>query len=116
MKMKIGWIIAVVLSLAALFFLPSLLMGRFWQNGYRGMMGPGMMGGFGYFNPLVFFGMALMWLILVGVLVLLVIGAVWLFNTLNRSRNAPRIERKCSNCSKAADTDWTTCPYCGNTL
>jgi hypothetical protein len=120
MKSKTGWILAIVLGLIVLFFLPSLWMGRFWSGGYGGMMrGPGMMGGFGYMNPLGFFGMALMWLIPVGVLVLLVVGAVALVNGLNKPRNAAPTttpDRKCTDCGKAAQSDWTTCPYCGKAL
>jgi hypothetical protein len=120
MKSKTCWILAVVLGLVILFFLPSLLISRFWTGSYGGMMGgPGMMGDYGFVNPFGFLGMGLMglmWLIPVGALVLLVIGAVWFFNGLNRPRNDPHVDRKCSNCNKAVDTDWTTCPYCGNTL
>ena len=117
MKTRIGWILAIVLGLVALFFLPSLLTGRFWQDGYGGMMGgPGMMGSWGYMNPLGFLGMALMWLIPVGVLVLLVIGVVSLFKSANRPGNIPSSERKCADCGKAAQMDWVTCPYCGKPL
>jgi uncharacterized membrane protein len=118
MKSKTGWILAIVLGLVILFLLPSLLMGRFWLGGFNGMMGPGMMGGFGYQNPLGFFGMTLMWLIPLGVLVLLVIGAVALVNGLIRPGNLTPVvsERKCSNCGKPVQTDWATCPYCGKSL
>lgn len=111
MKSKTGWILAIVLGLVLLFLLPSLMMGRFWGNGYNGMMG-----GWGFMNPFGFLGMALMWLLPIGVLVLFVYGAVSLFNGLNRSGNAPLVERKCTNCGKAAQDDWSTCPYCGKTL
>ena len=118
MKSKTGWILAIALGLVILFLLPSLLMGRFWTGGYGGMMGPGMMSGFGFMNPFGFFGMALMWLIPIGILVLLVIGAVYLVNSLTRSGNVapPASDRKCANCGKAAQPDWATCPYCGNAL
>ena len=118
MKSKIGWILAIALGLLFLFLLPSLVMGRSWMGGYGGIMGPGMMGGFGYMNPLGFFGMALMWLVPIGLLVLLVIGAVALINGLKKSGNAAHSasEHKCSNCGKATQSDWTTCPYCGISL
>lgn len=118
MKSKIGWILAIALGLIVLFLLPSLMMGRFWASGYNGMMGPGMMGGFGFMNPLGFFGMALMWVIPVGVLVLLVAGAIALVNGLKNPGNSSHLvtDRKCSNCGKAAQSDWATCPYCGTTL
>jgi hypothetical protein len=119
MKSKTGWILAIVLGLIILFLLPSLWMGRFWMGGYGGMMqGPGMMGGYGHMNPLGFFGMALMWLIPAGILILLVVAAVVLVNRLNRPGNAAPTtpDRKCADCGKAVQSDWTTCPYCGKSL
>jgi len=119
MKSKTGWILAITLGLVLLLVLPGLfMMGRFWAGGYGGMMGPGMMGRFGYMNPLGFFGMALMWLIPIGVLVLLVIGAVALVNGLTKPGDpaTPVSDRKCSNCGKPAQSDWTICPYCGKSL
>ena len=118
MKSKTGWILAIILGLVILFLLPSLLTGRFWAGGYGSMMGPGMMGGFGYMNPLGFFGMALMWLIPAGFLVLVVVGAVALINGLTRPGNPtpPAADRKCANCGKLSQSDWTTCPYCGKSL
>jgi len=116
MKAKTGWILAIGLGLVILFFLPSLLTGRFWTGSYVGMMGPGMMGGWGFMTPFGFLGPVLMWLLPVGVLALLVYGAVSLFNGLNRPGNGPYAERNCANCGKVAQTDWTTCPYCGKAL
>ena len=120
MKSKTGWILAIGLGLIVLFFLPSLLMGRFWQGGYGGMMGPGMMGGFGYFNPFGFFGMALMWLVPLAIVVLVVLGAMSLFKGLNNANHqntdAGVPAHACQNCGKNAQADWTTCPYCGKAL
>ena len=118
MKSKTGWILAIALGLVILFLLPSLLMGRFWMGDYGRFMGPGMMGGFGYLNPLGFFGMGLMWVIPIGILVLLVIGVVALVNRLkNPGSSAPLVsDRKCSNCGKEAQPDWAACPYCGTSL
>ena len=118
MKAKTGWFLAILFGLMILFFLPSLMMGRFWGNGYGGMMGGygGMMSGWGFMNPFGFLGMALMWLLPLGVLLLLVYGAVALFNGLNKPGNAPHAERNCANCGKATHADWTTCPYCGKSL
>jgi hypothetical protein len=121
-KSTIGWILATVFALILLFLLPSVwMMGRSWAGGYGGMMGgPGMMGGFGYMHPFGWSGMLLGWLIPVGVIVLLVIGAVALVNNLNRSRNPTQPQvvplRTCSNCGKPAQADWNTCPYCGQKL
>jgi len=119
MKSKTGWILAIALGLILLLIVPGLfLMGRFWAGGYGGMMGPGMMGGFGYMNPLGYFGMLMMWLIPAGILVLLVVGTVALINSLTRPENPapPVYDRKCSNCGKSAQADWTNCPYCGKLL
>jgi hypothetical protein len=118
MKYKTGWFVVIALGLVILLFLPSLLIGRSSMGGYGGMMGPGMMDSFRYLNPLGFFGMALMWLIPAGLLVLLVIGAVALVNGLTRSGSPASSvpDRKCSNCGKSTQVDWATCPYCGKSL
>jgi len=123
MKSTIGWILAIVFGLILLLLLPGLwMMGRFWMGGYGGMMGgPGMMGGgYNFMHPFGWSGMLLGWLIPVGVIVLLVVGAVSLVNRLNKSGNpttpAAAPGRTCPNCGKPAQVDWNTCPYCGQTL
>ncbi|HBG74744.1 MAG: hypothetical protein A2X25_11965 [Chloroflexi bacterium GWB2_49_20] len=119
MKSKTGWIVVIVLGLILLLVLPGIFMtGRSWIGGYGGMMGPGMMGGFGYMNPFGFLGMALMWLIPIGLLVLSVFGAVALINGLTNPGNSstPLPTRTCSNCGKQAQSGWMTCPYCGKPL
>lgn len=89
--------------------------GRGMMGGYRGMMG-----GYGFMNPFGFFGMVLMWLIPLAILVLIVLGIAGLFkgwNIANRSNpGGGTPARMCQNCSKAAQPDWTTCPYCGSAL
>ncbi len=115
MKTRTGWILAIVLGLVLLFFLPFLLMG-----GYGGMMGPGMMGYYGYMNPLGSLIMAVMWLIPIGAVVLIVFAAVGLYNNWNKNNtpgagiSAPG--RTCPGCGKPAQEDWKTCPYCGHSL
>lgn len=115
MKSRTGWILVIVLGLALLFFLPFLLMG-----GYGGMMGPGMMGFYGYMNPLGSLIMAVMWLIPIGAIVLIIFAAVGLFsnkNNVNKSLTGISLPgRTCHNCGKPAQTDWKTCPYCGHSL
>ncbi len=114
MKSKTGWIVVIALGLILLLVLPGIfMMGRSWTGGYGGMMG-----GFGFMNPLGFFGMSLMWLIPIGLLVLSVFGAVALINGLTKPGNSapPAPERTCSNCGKPAQSAWTTCPYCGKPL
>jgi hypothetical protein len=121
MKKKIGWIVLIVLAVLLLLVLPGLfMMGGYGR--YGGMMGGygygGMMNGFGFTSPFGFFGMALMWLIPIGLLVLVVLGVVALVNGLNKPGNtvAPVAERNCSNCGKPAQSGWTACPYCGKPL
>jgi uncharacterized membrane protein len=119
MKTKTGWIVAIIIGLILLLVLPGLIMmGRPWAGGYGGMMGNGMMGGFGYWNPLGFVGMALMWLIPIALLVLLGFGTVALINGLTKPENSARpvAGLNCSNCGKQTQSDWTNCPYCGNSL
>jgi uncharacterized membrane protein len=92
--------------------------------GYGGMMGGyGMMGGrYGFMSPLGWMGMAFMWLVPAAILVLLVAGAVALFNNLTRPSNptgqtgAPPTNRACQACGKPVQADWAVCPYCGQNL
>ncbi|MEW5873340.1 MAG: zinc ribbon domain-containing protein [Chloroflexota bacterium] len=121
MKKTIFWILAVaavlLLALSAVWTISNL-----WR--YGGMMGGyGMMGhGFGFMPPLGWAGMLFMWLIPAAIFTLLVVGVVALVNTLIRSNNAaqPAVSqasgRACQNCSRPAQADWNTCPYCGQTL
>jgi hypothetical protein len=116
MKNLWKWFLGIALALM-LFFGPYLFHLLFPTLGYGyGMMGGryggyGMMGGYG-FSP---FG-GLMWLIPLGTLTLVVLGIVWLVNNLNASKNVQASPRVCASCGKAAQADWKTCPYCGNTL
>jgi len=121
MKSKTGWIFAIVTSIILLLVLPGIfMMGRSWSGGYGGMMGgySGMMGNFGYMNPFGFIGMALMWLIPLGFIVLIVFGAVSLINGLTKPGKSapPAAGSTCSSCGKQTQSDWTNCPYCGSTL
>jgi hypothetical protein len=115
MKSKNMWILAIILGLVLLLVLPSLfMMGLFFGGGYGGMMG----GGYGGMHPYGWGMMLLGWLVAAGIVVLLVTGGVALFNSLNRPGNSTPtvVVRKCSNCGKSAQVDWTTCPYCGKSL
>ena len=106
MKNLWKWFLGIALVLV-LFFGPYLFHLLFPTLGY----GYGMMGGYG-FSP---FG-GLMWLIPLGTLALVVLGIIWLVNNLNGSKNVQASPRVCASCGKAAQADWKTCPYCGNTL
>lgn len=116
MKLTIGWILAILFGLLLLILLPSVWMfGRSWMGGYGGMMSS--------FNSMHSFGwggMFLVWLIPMGVIVLLVLGAVTLINGFNRSGQLTQPpasqSRTCPNCGKSAQADWSTCPYCGQKL
>jgi hypothetical protein len=122
MKMKTGWIIAIVVVLVLL--LPGAFIVGQWLGGgfgYRGMMDErGIMPwGFNTMHP---FGGGLMflgWLIPLGLLVLVVIGIVLLVNALSRPKQpvtpvAPvALEHKCAQCGKPLQAEWTVCAYCG---
>jgi uncharacterized membrane protein len=111
---KINWLVVVVVGLLTLFLLFGI--GMFGGRGYRGygMMGPGMMGGWGY-SPFGWIGMIFMWLIPIGFLVLIVLGVVWVVQSLSKTTQPP-IGRTCPNCGKGVQTDWQNCPYCGTAL
>ena len=77
---KVGWVLVGVvgLVLVLLFALPMifpLAASHMYGYGYGGMMGPGMMGGFGIIGPVL----------TVLFVVLLVAGAVWLFQSMSKS-------------------------------
>ncbi|MFQ5596268.1 MAG: zinc ribbon domain-containing protein [Anaerolineae bacterium] len=95
-----------------------LLLGLFWGLGGMGfgmmgpgMMGPGMMGGFGAFWWL------LACLFPLGLIALLVLGAVWLLGTA-RGGQGPHStsEDTCPSCGRPVQTDWQVCPHCGTPL
>jgi len=120
--MKVNWTAVVVLSIVALFafLIGTSLFGGFGGfGGYRGwgMMGPGMMGGWG-FAPFGWIGMLLMWVFPLGVLGLVVLGIVWLVNAVSRPRGqAPVAPAKtCPNCVRPVQADWRNCPHCGAAL
>ena len=95
---KINWLVVTVIGLIVLLFL----------------FGGGMMGSWGYF-PFGWIGMAFMWLIPVGFIVLTVLGVAWLAQNLGRSIPSAS-QSACPNCGKGVQADWKNCPYCGTTL
>lgn len=117
MKNTWKWIVGVVLVLVLLFALPFLF-GSLFGYGPGGMMGRyggwGHMGnGYTPFGGLFMgFGMLLMWAIPLGLLFLVIYGAVRLAN----QSKTPVTAQSCNNCSKAVQADWNTCPYCGTAL
>jgi hypothetical protein len=76
----------------------------------------------GYMHPLGWAGMGLGWLFLVAVLVLLSLGIASLIKYLSAPKTdtlikqSPASNLSCSNCGKPSQSDWSTCPYCGNKL
>jgi len=134
---KVNWaqvavfgIVALLVLLIGLSLLP-LVGGGGWgsgmMGGWGGMMGPGMMGSWG--GSLGGGWGALGWLfsliglvIPVGFLALLVLGGVWLFRQAGGSQGlssgpgqaAPG--ETCPSCSRAVQSDWQLCPYCGQGL
>lgn len=93
--------------------------------GPMGMMsggGPGgMMGGWG----VGLFGwlFMLLWLLFpLGLLVLMALGAVWLFRQISEPTGPaagpprPAEEQACPNCGRPVQADWQLCPYCGQEL
>jgi uncharacterized membrane protein len=120
MTSKIGRIILITLGTLSIFAMLIWFVTRFGMNGYNFPVRQGMMGGFGYFHPFSFFGMAFMWLIPIGIVVLLVLGIMSLFNGTNKTnhhnsdKSAPTIV--CQNCGRNSQEDWKTCPYCGQAL
>ena len=117
MNSKIGWVLLIVLGLAILIGLPFLWSGRTGTGTYYGMMGPGMMGGWGSVGIWAFLGMAFMWLVPIGGLVFIVSGAVYLTQGILRNRD-PQMEnsQNCPNCQRSILSSWVSCPYCGEKL
>ncbi len=109
---KVNWIAVAVFIVVVLLVLPVAagLVGG-WRYGGWGMMGPGMMGGWG-FSPFGWIGMAFMWLIPVGFVVLAVFGVAWLI----RNAGSGATSHTCPSCGRGVQSDWRNCPYCGTSL
>ncbi len=114
-----GWVVGIAAVLFALFlFGGGMMMGGWGNRGYGMMSGYGMMGNWGH--PLLgWFGMGLgmlfMWIVPLGVIGLIVYGAVVLTrNTENRAPSTPLAP--CPHCGKGTQADWKNCPYCGSVL
>lgn len=117
MKINWKWIVGILALLLVLIALPILLR----TFGYDGMMGGysgwrhPMMGGYGYLpfgGMFMGFGMLLMLAFPLGLLFLVIYGAVRLAN----KPNMPAPAQSCSNCGKVVQADWKNCPYCGTGL
>ena len=123
--MKVNWTVVAVFGIVVLFvFLIgiSVLGGFGGYGGYGrgwGMMGPGMMGNWG-FAPFGWIGMLLMWLVPTGFFVLVALGIVWLVRVVSKTgsnQQPPAAPAKtCPNCHQPVQADWRNCPYCGTAL
>jgi hypothetical protein len=113
---KVNWTAVVIFSVVVLvvFMVGVSLLGG-WGYGGWSMMGPGMMGGWG-FGPFGWLGMISMLLIPVGLLVLIVLGAVWLIRAIGGGTSRASEMRSCPNCGRGVQPDWRNCPYCGKSL
>src|SRR5574341_2239108 len=96
-------ILAVVIALFVLMFGASLLGGR--GYGGWGMMGPGMMGGWGL-SPFGWIGMAFMWLIPIGFLLLTVLGVIWLVRAIGSGNQSALSGQVFPSCGRAVQGDW----------
>mgnify|MGYP001567347498 CR=1 FL=1 len=105
--MKTNWPVVVLIAPVVLVFLIAVGLsdGRMMPIGW-GMMGPWMMGGWG-FNPFGWISMAIVVLIPIGFLLALVL---WVVRNLGK-RNLPMIT--CPNCRRLVRADRYTCQYCG---
>jgi len=115
---KTNWLTVTLIAVIAILIL--FWIGAMFGGGYRGwgVMGPGMMGNWGY-SPFGWFGMGFgalfMWLIPIGIIALIVYGVVAL--TRNAGNTPPSAAlTPCPNCGKGTQPDWQNCPYCGTAL
>jgi len=97
---------------AALFLLAFLVALPFFMGGSWGMMGPGMMGGFGWWGAWMMLPMVFGGFIVVGLIVLLLVAVL----RLGSGFSAPKMARTCPSCGRSVRDDWNTCPYCGSKL
>jgi hypothetical protein len=127
---RINWMQVAVFGIVALlvFLVGASLLSVGWGGGWGargwwrpgGMMGPGMMGNWG-FGPLGWLFMLLSLILPLGFLALLILGAVWVFRQVSQSPGpvagppAPS-GRTCAHCGRAVQADWQVCPYCGQAL
>jgi hypothetical protein len=121
---KINWTQVIVFAVIALlvFMIGASLLsfsGRGWGSGW--MMGPDMMGGWGW-RPFGWLGMIFMGLFPLGLLALLVLAIVWLVRQVSSPAGSSAgpsqgpAARTCPNCGRPAQADWRNCPYCGQAL
>ncbi|MBI3158441.1 MAG: zinc ribbon domain-containing protein [Chloroflexi bacterium] len=113
---RTNWIaVAVFIVLALVVLQVGVSLGSRGGTTGWGMMGPGMMGGWG-FSPLGGFGMLFMWIIPIGFFALTVAGIVWLVRTLSGSGGGGGAAATCPSCGRGVQPGWKHCPHCGADL
>lgn len=118
---KINWTQVVVFGVVVLlvFLIGSSLLSIGWGPGR--MMGPGMMGGWGW-GLFGWLGMLFMGLFPLGLLALLILGIVWLWRQVSGppgpAAGPPQAPtgRMCPHCGRPVQADWRVCPYCTQPL
>jgi uncharacterized protein (DUF2062 family) len=55
-------------------------------------------------------------LVPLGLIFLLVVGAIWLASSRSRRPRQPTDAQQCPNCGREVQPDWATCPYCSAPL
>jgi hypothetical protein len=98
-----------------------LFVSRFWISGTSYYYGHGMMRN-GFTHYLSVPGTLYVWLALVGVVLLLVIGGIWLVRH-NAPKSGEAVTMRntdeplmCPGCNQEVQANWNYCPYCGDDL
>jgi uncharacterized membrane protein len=117
---KITRIILIALGTLSILALLIWFVSRFGMNTYNYPFRSGMMGSWGFMHPFSLFGMAFMWLIPIGIIVLVVLGIMSLFNgtkkTDHQHFDSTTPVQVCQNCGKNVQNEWKNCPYCGEKI
>ena len=128
MKKTGYWIIGILIGLLLLsvfLAIPFFFMLR--RGGFDWAMAPGMMDrNFGYHMPFGGLGMFAMWLIPLGIIGVLIAGAIASIVALTRPRHNTSLAMPtppasppvlaCPSCGKPVKSGWVACPHCGASL
>ena len=116
MKGAARWIVIIVIlvvliGLGSGVFMTGMAWGRGGAPGIYPM--PHMSG---YFPGGGWLGMGLIWLIPIAVVALIVWAVATLVHRPAQPGQAASSGRVCPSCGRSAQSDWSTCPYCGKPL